>query len=38
MCVTAWHVTGFADKYGPQFTPAPLLVDYAKSGKKFHSK
>ncbi len=29
---------GFADKYGPQFAPAPLLEDYAKSGKKFHAR
>lgn len=29
---------GFADKYGPQFAPAPLLEDHAKSGKKFHPK
>lgn len=29
---------GFADKYGPQFAPAPLLEDYAKSGKKFHPR
>ncbi|TDH71901.1 hypothetical protein CCR75_000985 [Bremia lactucae] len=27
----------FADQYGPQFTPAPLLQDMAKSNKKFHS-
>lgn len=26
----------YADKYGPQFNPAPLAVDMAKSGKKFH--
>eukprot|EP01097_Dermamoeba_algensis_P003834 TRINITY_DN2603_c0_g1_i1.p1 TRINITY_DN2603_c0_g1~~TRINITY_DN2603_c0_g1_i1.p1 ORF type:complete len:784 (-),score=236.09 TRINITY_DN2603_c0_g1_i1:199-2280(-) len=26
----------FRDKYGEQFTPAPLVVDLAKSGKKFH--
>jgi hypothetical protein len=28
---------GFAEKYGEQFTPAPLLVDYAKANKKFRS-
>ncbi|TFJ84159.1 hypothetical protein NSK_004631 [Nannochloropsis salina CCMP1776] len=27
---------GFAGKYGEQFAPAPLLVEHAKSGKKFH--
>ena len=27
----------YAEKYGPQFEPAPLVVDMAKSGKKFHS-
>jgi enoyl-CoA hydratase/long-chain 3-hydroxyacyl-CoA dehydrogenase len=27
---------GFADKHGPQFEPAQILKDYAKSGKKFH--
>lgn len=27
----------FADKYGPQFAPAPLLQDMAKSNKKFHA-
>jgi enoyl-CoA hydratase / long-chain 3-hydroxyacyl-CoA dehydrogenase len=27
---------GFTDKYGAQFTPAPLLLDYAKDNKKFH--
>jgi len=32
-CGMLW---GFADKYGPQFAPAPLLQDMAKSGKKFH--
>lgn len=26
----------FADKYGEQFTPAPLLQDMAKTNKKFH--
>mmetsp|Transcript_2341 Transcript_2341/g.6231 ORF Transcript_2341/g.6231 Transcript_2341/m.6231 type:complete len:389 (+) Transcript_2341:63-1229(+) len=26
-----------ADKYGPRFQPAPLLVDMAKTGKKFHA-
>jgi enoyl-CoA hydratase/long-chain 3-hydroxyacyl-CoA dehydrogenase len=27
---------GFAAKYGEQFAPAPLLVEHAKSEKKFH--
>lgn len=27
----------YADQYGPQFTPAPLLQDMAKTNKKFHS-
>jgi hypothetical protein len=26
----------FQDQYGPQFAPAPILLDYAKSGKRFH--
>lgn len=26
-----------ADAHGPQFTPAPILVEYAKQGKKFHT-
>eukprot|EP01134_Creolimax_fragrantissima_P000849 CFRG0849T1 len=30
-------MNGFKDKYGEQFAPAQILVDYAKSGKKFHS-
>ena len=25
------------DRFGPRFAPAPLLVDYAKANKKFHS-
>ncbi|EKX32693.1 hypothetical protein GUITHDRAFT_121133 [Guillardia theta CCMP2712] len=25
-----------ADKHGARFSPAPLLVDMAKQGKKFH--
>lgn len=28
---------GFADKYGPQFAPAPILQDMAKKGSKFHA-
>lgn len=28
---------GFADKYGDQFAPAPLLLDMAKANKKFHN-
>ncbi|EQC33996.1 hypothetical protein SDRG_08675 [Saprolegnia diclina VS20] len=27
----------FADKYGEQFTPCPLLQDMAKTNKKFHN-
>ncbi|CEG37555.1 fatty acid oxidation alpha mitochondrial [Plasmopara halstedii] len=27
----------YADQYGPQFAPAPLLQDMAKTNKKFHS-
>lgn len=27
----------YAEKYGPQFNPAPIIVDYAKANKKFHS-
>ena len=27
----------YRDTLGEQFTPAPILVDYAKAGKKFHS-
>ncbi len=26
-----------AEKFGPRFKPAPILVDYAKQGKKFYS-
>ena len=25
-----------ADKHGERFKPAPLLVDYAKTGRKFY--
>ena len=28
---------GFADKYGEQFTPCPLIQDMAKTNKKFHN-
>ncbi|KAL4167276.1 hypothetical protein KRP22_012762 [Phytophthora ramorum] len=28
----------YADQYGEQFAPAPLLQDMAKTNKKFHSK
>ncbi|RLN48600.1 hypothetical protein BBJ29_008196 [Phytophthora kernoviae] len=28
----------YADQYGEQFAPAPLLKDMAKTNKKFHSK
>lgn len=27
----------YRDALGPQFEPCPLLVDYAKAGKKFHN-
>jgi enoyl-CoA hydratase/long-chain 3-hydroxyacyl-CoA dehydrogenase len=27
----------YRDQLGEQFTPAPILVDYAKQGKKFHA-
>ena len=27
----------FEEKYGKHFTPCPLLVDYAKTNKKFHN-
>jgi len=27
----------YADKYGAHFAPAPIVVDYAKAGKKFHN-
>jgi len=27
---------GYEQKYGPQFAPAPMVVDMAKQGKKFH--
>eukprot|EP00735_Rhodelphis_limneticus_P009003 TRINITY_DN2460_c0_g1::TRINITY_DN2460_c0_g1_i1::g.8765::m.8765 TRINITY_DN2460_c0_g1::TRINITY_DN2460_c0_g1_i1::g.8765 ORF type:complete len:762 (+),score=307.57,sp/P40939/ECHA_HUMAN/49.93/0.0,ECH/PF00378.15/1.8e-65,3HCDH_N/PF02737.13/8.3e+02,3HCDH_N/PF02737.13/1.2e-54,3HCDH/PF00725.17/1.8e-23,3HCDH/PF00725.17/1.7e-05,DUF3798/PF12683.2/0.062,DUF3798/PF12683.2/1.2e+02,HSP33/PF01430.14/0.26,HSP33/PF01430.14/3.1e+03,NAD_binding_2/PF03446.10/5.4e+02,NAD_binding_2/PF03446.10/0.8 TRINITY_DN2460_c0_g1_i1 len=27
----------YRDQYGEHFTPAPLLVDYAKAGKRFHN-
>ncbi len=26
----------YRDELGPQFAPAPILVDYAKANKKFH--
>ena len=26
----------YRDELGAQFTPAPILVDYAKAGKKFY--
>lgn len=29
-------MSGFADKYGPQFEPCDLLKDMAKNNKKFH--
>lgn len=28
---------GYRDKYGEQFTPAQILLDYAKAGKKFYN-
>lgn len=27
----------YRDALGPQFEPAPILKDYAKANKKFHS-
>ncbi|KNC86062.1 hypothetical protein SARC_01785 [Sphaeroforma arctica JP610] len=30
-------MNGFSDKYGEQFKPAQILVDYAKNGKKFYN-
>ena len=30
------HLEGFSSRYGPQFKPSAMLVDLAKSGKKFH--
>ena len=27
----------YRDALGAQFTPAPILVDYAKTNKKFHA-
>ena len=27
---------GLADRYGQRFAPAELLLEHAKSGKKFH--
>jgi enoyl-CoA hydratase / long-chain 3-hydroxyacyl-CoA dehydrogenase len=32
----AGMMSGFADKYGPQFEPCDLLKDMAKNNKKFH--
>ncbi|CAE7814814.1 HADHA [Symbiodinium sp. KB8] len=32
------RMSRYADEHGPQFTPPPLLVDMAKSGKKFHNE
>jgi len=28
---------GYADAHGDHFLPAPILLDYAKAGKKFHA-
>lgn len=30
------HLKELADKYGPRFAPAPLLLDMAKTNAKFH--
>lgn len=30
------HLKELADKYGPRFAPAPLLIDMAKTNLKFH--
>jgi 3-hydroxyacyl-CoA dehydrogenase/enoyl-CoA hydratase/3-hydroxybutyryl-CoA epimerase len=32
------RLNSYVDKFGPRFKPAQILVDYAKKGKKFHSK
>jgi len=29
-------MSGFSEKYGPQFEPCQILKDYAAAGKKFH--
>ncbi|MEP1151604.1 MAG: fatty acid oxidation complex subunit alpha FadJ [Balneola sp.] len=29
-------LNGFVDRFGPRFKPAPILTEYAKSGKTFH--
>ncbi len=29
---------GWREKLGPRFTPAPILVDMAKAGKRFHAE
>jgi len=29
-------MAGFQEAHGDQFKPAQILLDYAKSGKKFH--
>jgi len=31
------EMNAYADEYGDHFRPAQILVDYAKSGKKFHN-
>ena len=36
--VVAQALDRFAAKYGQRFTPATLLVDHAKSGRKFHQR
>merc|ERR1712086_251426 len=30
-------MSNYADKYGEQFAPCQMLLDYAKEGKKFHN-
>ena len=30
-------MSGFSEKYGPQFEPCQILKDYAAAGKKFHN-
>lgn len=35
--VVADEMSRFADELGPQFAPPQLLLDHAKSGKRFHT-
>lgn len=29
-------IEGYRDRFGARFTPAPVLVEHAKSGKRFY--